>query len=160
MGVNFQLAFQRHQLFIERHGASCRKEMRKFGFYAAKAVAHLWPMTIRQISRYRVATADWPPTVLPHVRQGKQQLALSAQRLLSTALIDMAKDHSQSFKQSKSFSRFNIFGRPLFLKSRSTTINQSTSSPPSVSSAVNSRGEAALGEHAIISLFVLLPNSM
>ncbi|KIJ90176.1 hypothetical protein K443DRAFT_15452 [Laccaria amethystina LaAM-08-1] len=74
----------------------------------------------------------------------------------------MAKHNSQSSKQSKPSSRFNIFKRPispassdqnqgwslklpkLFRKSRSTTPTQSTSSLPLVSSTVDSHGETAL----------------
>ena len=102
--------------------------------------------------------------------------ALSAQRLLSLALIDMAKDNSQRSKQSKSPSRFNISRRPislapseqsqrysskslwpkLFSNSPSTTPTQSTSSLPLASSTVDSRSETASGEHAIISPFILL----
>ncbi|KIK02423.1 hypothetical protein K443DRAFT_521349 [Laccaria amethystina LaAM-08-1] len=95
---------------------------------------------------------------------GEQQL--SAQCLLSLALIDMAKDSSQSSKQSKFSSRFNISRQPispapseqsqgypsksrslllkLFSKSPSTTPNQTTSSLPLVSSTVDSRGKTAL----------------
>ena len=49
--LNIQLAFQRHhrhtklrlvQLCIERYGASCRKEVRRFGLYAAQVIARLW----------------------------------------------------------------------------------------------------------------------
>ena len=50
--LNIQLAFQRHdqrraklrlvQLSIERHGASCRTEVRIFGLYAAQVIARLW----------------------------------------------------------------------------------------------------------------------
>ena len=88
--------------------------------------------------------------------EGNSSSALYVQRLLSFALIDIAKDNFQSFKQYKSSSRFNILGRPLFSKARSTTLTQSTSSLPLVSSTVDSRNETALGEHAIISPFVLL----
>ena len=90
----------------------------------------------------------------------------------------MAKDNPQSSKQPKSSSVFNIFRRPIslaseqdqgysskssslklpkiFAKSPSTTPNQSTSSLLLASSTVDSRGNTALGEHAIIYLFVLL----
>jgi hypothetical protein len=105
---------------------------------------------------------------------GNSSSALNVQRLLPLALIDMAKHNSQSSEQSKSSSRFNIFKRPisptsseqnqgwslklpkLFRKSQSTTPTQSTSSLPLVCSTVDSNGETALGEHAIISPFVLL----
>ena len=98
----------------------------------------------------------------------------AAQRLLSLALIDMAKDNSQSSKRSKFSSRF--FKRPIsptpsepsqgnsskswtlwpksFSKSQSTTPYQSTSSLPLVSSTVDSH-ETAFAEHGIISPFVL-----
>ena len=93
-------------------------------------------------------------------------------------LIDMAKDNSQSSKQSKSSSKFNISRWPfhptpseqnqeyssksrslwpkLFSKSRSTTSTQSGSSLPLVSSTVDSRGETAWDEHPNSSPFVLL----
>ena len=48
-----------------------------------------------------------------------------------------------------------MLGRPLFSKAQSTTLTQSTSLPL-VSSIVDSSGEITLGEHAIISRFVLL----
>ena len=113
-----------------------------------------------------------PPT-LPHVCTQ----ALNA-CLLSLVLVHMAKDNSQSSKQSKSSSRLNIFRRPissapsgqsqgypskswtllpkLFSKSPSTTPTQSTSSLPLASSTVDSHDETALGEHAIFSPLVLL----
>ena len=104
------------------------------------------------------------------------------QRLLSLALIDMAKDDSQSSKQSKSSRRFNIFKQPispapseqsqgnsskswsllpkLSSKSPSTTPTPSTSSLPLLSSTVDSRGDTGSGEHAIISPSYVLLNSM
>ena len=103
----------------------------------------------------------------------------AAQRLLSLAPIDMAKDNTQRSKESKSSSRFSIYRRPialtpseqnqgyfpknwslklpkLFSKSPSTTPTQLTSSLSLVASTVDSRGQTALGKHAIISMFVLL----
>jgi hypothetical protein len=95
--------------------------------------------------------------------------------LLSLALIDMVKDNSQSSKSSSMFNTFRQHISPapseqsqgyssksrsplrkLFSKSRSTTPTQSTSYLQLVSSTVDSRGETTLGEHAIISPFVLL----
>ncbi|PPQ93171.1 hypothetical protein CVT25_002629, partial [Psilocybe cyanescens] len=89
----------------------------------------------------------------------------------------MAKDNLQSSKESKFSSMFDTFKRRIspapseqskgsssksrslrlksFFKSPSTTPTQLTSSLPLASSTADSRGETALGEHPIISPFIL-----